>query len=223
MKIPLTTACLVVLFLSIHTQSAYSQVTCSCENAGDKVCAKGKVTCPSGCTAICSPNNACYFSCSTDMLHKRVNIKIVRQDGLHMAAELSRETGMNIQFVPDRKNVGKLYDYELTNSDIWPALEFLDRRGTVTVNHVDFRTFRKIQSGMKSGRKFSVRFRGLPADAVVSRLSFMSQLNLEIKSGDPATLVFIEANQMSLRDILKEISNTAKVEIDISDKSPQKK
>lgn len=223
MRISLTTACLVVLFLSIPTQSAYSQVTCSCENAGDKVCTKGKITCPNGCTAICSPNNACYFSCSTDMLDKRVNIKIVRQDGLQMAAELSRETGMNIQFVPDRKNVGKLYDYKLTNSDIWPALEFLDKRGTVTVNHIDFLTFRKIQSGMKSGRKFSVRFRGLPAHKVVSRLSFISQLNLEIKSGDPATLVFVEANQMSLRDILKEISNTARVEIDISDKSPQKK
>ena len=223
MRISLTTACVVVLFLSIHTQSAYSQVTCSCENAGDKVCAKGAITCPDGCIAICSRNNACYFSCSTDMLHKRVTIKVVQQDGVQMATVLSKETGKNIQFVPDRKNVGKLYDYELTNSDIWPALEFLDRRGTVTINRVDFRTFRKIQSGMKSGRKFSVRFRGEPAHVVVSRLTFMSQLNLEIKSGDPATRVFIEANQMSLRDILKEISNTARVEIDISDKSPQKK
>jgi len=157
------------------------------------------------------------------MLPKHVNIKIVQQDGQHMASELSRESGQNIEFVPDRKNVGKLYNYELKNSDIWSALVFLDKRGTVKINHVDFRIFRKIQNGMKSGRKFSVRFHGLPAHAVVSKLSFMSRLNLEIKSGDPATLVFVEANQMSLRDILKEISNTARVEIDISDKSPQKK
>lgn len=223
MRIALTTACLVVLFLSIHTQSAYSQVTCSCEKAGDKVCAKGEITCPDGCTAICSTNNACYFSCSTDMLDKRVKVKIMQQDGQHMASVLSKETGKNIEFVPDRNNIGKLYTYELKDSDIWPALEFLDRRGTVKINQIEFRTFRKIQIEMKSGRKFSVRFRGLPAQAVVSKLSFMSQLNLEIKSGDPATPVFVEVNEKSLRDILKEISNAAKVEIDVTNKSSQKK
>jgi len=230
MRISLTAACLVLLFLSILTQSAYTQVRCSCENAGDTVCPKGEITCPDGCTAICAANNACYLSCRTNMFEQRLTLKFQKKTGEQMASVLSNETGMTIQFdlYPDPKT-GKprtrkpLYDFKLTNSDIWPALVFLDKRGTVKINGVEFRTFQNIQSDMKSGRKFSVRFKGDPARKVVSALSFLSQMNLVIKSGDPASPVFVELNQMSLNDILKEISKTAKVEIEVSEKKPQKK
>lgn len=154
------------------------------------------------------------------MLDTRLTIKFVQKDGQHIASELSKRIGKNIQFVPYSRTAKQLYDFELNNSDIWPALTFLDKRGTVKINQIEFRTFRKIQIEMKSGRKFSVRFSGMPAREVVSKLAFLSQLNLEIKSGDPTSPVFVEVNEMSLRDILREISNKANVEIDISNKSP---
>ncbi len=156
------------------------------------------------------------------MLDKRVSIKFRKKDGQQMAAVLAKETGKTIDFVPYPQTAGKLYNFELKNSDIWPALVFLDKRGTVKINQIEFRTFRNIQIEMKSGRKFSVRFRGISARDAVSKLAFMSRLNLEIKSGDPASPVSVELNEMSLRDILKEISNTAKVEIDVN-KTPQNK
>jgi hypothetical protein len=161
------------------------------------------------------------------MFEQRLTLTFQKKTGEQMASVLSKETGMTIQFdlYPDPKT-GKprthkpLYDFKLTNSDIWPALVFLDKRGTVKINGVEFRTFQNIQSEMKSGRKFSVRFQGKPARDVVSELASWSQLNLVIKSGDPASLVFVELNQMTLNDILKEISKTARVEIEVRGKKP---
>ena len=151
---------------------------------------------------------------------KRLNQKFVRKSGQQMAAELSKETGEDIQFVPYRGNANKLYNFELKDSDIWPALTFLDKRGVVKINQIEFRTFRKIQIEMKSGRKFSARFSGLSAREVVSQLAFMSQTTLAIKSGDPTSLVFVEVKDMSLSDILKEIAATAKVEIAVGNQKP---
>src|SRR6185503_8998335 len=138
MRISLTTACLVLLFLSLQTQSAYSQIKCSCENAGDTVCPTAEIKCPDGCTAICAANNACYLSCRTNMFDQRLTLKFQKKTGEQMASVLSKETGMTIRFeiYPDPMT-GKppirkpLYDFRLNNSDMWPALVFRDERGTV--------------------------------------------------------------------------------------------
>lgn len=225
MRIALTTACLALLFLSLNTQSAYSQVSCACENAKkDEVCTKAEISCPDGCTVICSPNHACYASCRTDMLDdRRLNKKFARKSGQHIVAELSKETGDDIQFAPYPENANKLYNFELKDSDIWPALTFLDKRGVVKINQIEFRTFRKIQIEMKSGRKFSIGFNGIPAREVVSHLALISQTKLAIKSGDPASPVFVEVKDTSLRDLLKQIAASAKVEIAVGNQKPQKK
>ena len=224
MRISLTTACLIVLFLSIHTQSAYSQTSCSCQNAGDKVCNKGAITCPDGCIAICSANHACYFSCRTNMLDDtRLNLKFQKKEGQQIASALSKETGKTIDFAPYRENARRLYNFELKDSDIWPALVFLDKRGTVKINGIEFRRFREIQSEMKSEKKLSLRVNGIPAREVVSQLALMSQLPLQIQSGDPARLVFVEVNEMPLSDIIKQIAATANVKIDVGNQKPQKK
>jgi hypothetical protein len=161
------------------------------------------------------------------MFDQHLTLKFENKTGDQMAAVLSKASGMNIQFelYPDPvtgkpKTVKPVYDFTLTNSDIWPALAFLDKRGTVKINGIEFRTFQNIQVDMKSGRKFSVQFQGDPARNVVSTLSFMSQLNLVIKSGDPASPVFVDLKQMPLHDILKEISKSAKIEIEVSEKKP---
>lgn len=225
MRIALTTACLVLLFLTINTQSAYGQTTCACENSPkDKVCPKAEISCPDGCMAICSPNNACYVSCRTDMLDDRRWTKtFVQKSGQQIAAELSKLTGDNIQFALYPGKPNKLYNLKLKNSDIWHALTFLDKRGTVRVNQVEFRTFRNIQIEMKSGRRMSVRFTGLPAGEVVSQLALMSQTTLHIKSGDPASPVFVEVKEKTLADIIKQIASAASVEIAVGNQKYQKK
>jgi len=161
------------------------------------------------------------------MFDQRLTLKFQKKTGEQMASVLSKETGMTIRFeiYPDPMT-GKpptrkpLYDFRLNNSDIWPALVFLDERGTVKINGVEFRTFQNIQIEMKSGRKFSVQFKGEPAREVVSTLSGLSRFNLIIKSGDPASPVFVELKQRSLHEVLQEISKTAKVEIQVSEKKP---
>ncbi len=152
------------------------------------------------------------------MLDTRLTIRFVKNNGQQIASVLSTKTGKTIVFVPYPRTATRLYNLELKNSDIWPALVFLDKRGTVTINGIEFRTFRKIQLEMKSGRKFSVRFHGMPARDAVSKLAFLSQLKLRISSGNPTNRVSLDLTEMTLSEILKEMSANANVKIKVSNK-----
>lgn len=216
MRIPLTVVCYALLLLIGMIQPARGQqITCSCENVPDKSC-QGTIYCPDGCTAICAAKDTCYLSCRTDMFKSRFNLKFERKSGPQIASVLASKLGKPIEFVPYSRTANKLYNFELKNSDIWPALEFLDKRGTVKINRMDFRTFRKIQIEMKSGRKFSARFHDIPARDAVSKLAVLSRLNLQIRSGNPMNLVSLDLNEMTLSEMLKEISSSAKVKIRVS-------
>jgi len=137
----------------------------------------------------------------------------VKKSGQFIVDKLSRKLHKNITFEPYKGEEKGLYNFELKKSDAWPILSFLNKHGIVKINNKDFRTFIKMQEEVKQGRRLSVRFNRISANEVIKRLSFLSQFDLQIKSGKRSIPVSLHLNDKTLSEILEEISKTAKVEI----------
>lgn len=163
MKLALTLTVLGFLF-SAFTTSGSAQTSCSCEKIRNSTC-RGTITCPNGCTGLCGPDDTCYLSCGSDLLYERITVKFVNKKGEEIAATLSGQTHKKIEFRPYRRNASTRYNLEIKKDDIWNALNFLDRRGNVKINGVNFSALRKLRSEMNMGKKVSMTFIGIPGDA----------------------------------------------------------
>ena len=213
MTTPLTIFLLCVLTFALGlTRASAQNISCSCADTPENTC-QGTVNCPDGCTAVCGAKDTCYLSCRTDLLASPVSLRFVKKDGKFIAKSLSAKVNKDIKFEPYKRREKELYTFELKKSDIWPILSFLNRRGIVTINNKDFRTFLKMQREVKLGRRLSVRFESIPASEVIERLSFLSRFDLRIKSGDRSTPVSLHLDNKTLSEILDEVSKTANVEI----------
>jgi len=83
----------------------------------------------------------------------------------------------------------------------------LSKRGTVQIDGIDFRALQGLRSTLLAGEKISVKF-NMPADEVVSWLSFVSGLPLRINSGNAQVHVTVALQEATLQDIIQALSKT---------------
>jgi hypothetical protein len=67
---------------------------------------------------------------------------------------------------------------------------------------------------MRTGKKVSVTFNGIPAKDAVDKLSFMSGIPFRVKSGDPEKLVSISLQDVTLSEIIYRLSVAAGVKVE---------
>lgn len=154
----ITVATLALLLTCSHVSG---QTTCSCQAPDRKLGEDGKwqgcqvnnVTCRDGCTALCGTNDGCYSSCRIDILSQRISMDFVGKTGTEIASLLSDRTHKKIEFVPSKRHTLDRYSFSIKNDDIYNILSFLNKRGKVKVNDVDFAEFERMRNAMTKGRK----------------------------------------------------------------------
>ena len=77
----------------------------------------------------------------------------VGKTGTEIASLLSDRTHKKIEFVPFKRHTLDRYSFSIKNDDIYNILSFLNKRGKVKVNDVDFAEFERMRNAMTKGRK----------------------------------------------------------------------
>lgn len=209
MKLPLT---IVTLLLSLITFAPEVKAQdCSCK-ASDNKC-EMRLTCRLGCTALCTTNDACYSTCGNpeiDLIHVRVTLKF-KGNSTELASELSRMSGKKIEFLPRKEGPLNL---DLKEGPLWNALDFLSRRGAVTVGGIPFEKFQKIRRTMLKGGKVSMNFDKVPLKDAVAKLSSLSGLPFRVRPEDAERLISISLEDLTLKEIVARISAQTGVKIE---------
>lgn len=205
MKLPLTLPTLLLSLIAFTSIVAGQTVTCSCK-ASDGSCTP-RVSCPHGCTALCGSNDACYASCGSinvDKSNARITLKIDKEDSETIAASLTSRSGRRITFIPRKKT--DRFSFELNNDPVWNALKFLARRGTISVDGMDFEKLEELRRKLRKGEKVSVNFTDVSIRNAVAKLSFLSGLPFRVDSGDAEKKLSISLQEVTLSEIVSRIS-----------------
>jgi hypothetical protein len=102
----------------------------------------------------------------------------------------------------------------MKDEDLFNALKYLDRRGKVKFDGIDFLEIQSLRRQIKDGKKISsITFTGVSARDAVSRLAFISGKRLRIQKGDSQQNVSVSMKDATLNEILARISETGHVTI----------
>jgi hypothetical protein len=168
MRSPLTIANLLLVLAAAVTVVPGQKVTCSCDKiSGYRDCATN-VTCSDGCTNLCGSGDKCYASCTKGVFDQRYTIAFVKKTGQEIASEMSTVTHQKIEFVPYRRNRGEQYDLNLKNDDLFNVLNYLNKRGNVRFNGMDFSKVRGLRSKKRSGKTISTHLKEIPREDVMA-------------------------------------------------------
>jgi hypothetical protein len=219
MKNPLVTACLLIISLFGFEDTGFAQKKiCSCLKVGGRTCS-GTLKCAKGCSAICGRKDTCYLACSVKyrLVGRNLDLEFSQKTSREMAATLAAETGVPINFEPYSRGANELYDYKLVDSGIWKLLEFLDKRGTLVVNGIDFERLRQLKKTMKDGGRLArVRFNNTSVEEAVLQLEIMTGEYLRIVSGDSTKRIRVNVRRASLPYILETIRRKSGVRVTIT-------
>ena len=219
MKNALVTTCLFIIALFGFKNTSFAQKAqkvCSCIEVGGRTCS-GTIKCSKGCSAICGRKNICYLACSQELVGRNLDLEFFQQTSKEIAATLATQTQVPINFKPYSRRANELYDYKLINSGIWKLLEFLDERGTLSVNGLPFEELRKLKKKLKEGGRIArVRFNNTSVQEAVLHLEIMTGEYLRIVSGDSAKRISINIRLGSLPYILETIRRKSGVRVAIA-------
>ncbi len=217
MKLPLTTAALLLsLIISVLTATGQRQ-SCSCK-APDGSC-EANVNCSQhGCTAICGSKDGCYAACGKDTLLTRFTLQLVNKDSKQIVSALSKHTGKQIEFLP-RERDGR-FTIDIKGDDLWNAMDYLYERGVLKVNRVDWEKYRQIRGAALGGGKMSaVNFNSMSVKDALAHLSFLTGLSYRVESGDANKVVSISLQEVTLGEVLSRISEQTGVIIKQTEKN----
>lgn len=213
MKNALVITWLIIISFCVFETSYAQKKTCACKGLEGSTCT-GTVSCTHGCSAICGRKDTCYLSCSARVYRQNLNLNFTRQTSTDIATTLAKESKLRIRFKANSDTEKELYDYKLVNSDVWKLLEFLDARGTLVVNGIDFENLRVIKNQLRAGEKLAgVTFDNTLIEEAVANLELMTGEDLRIVSGKRTKRVSISIENVSLTDVLKEIRKETGVRI----------
>ena len=217
MKNPVVTTCLLIICLFGFENTGFAQKkVCSCIEVGGRTCS-GTIKCTKGCSAICGRKNTCYLACSQELVGRNLDLEFFQKTSKEIAATLAAETQVPISFEPYSRRANELYDYKLVNSGIWKLLEFLDERGTLVVNGLEFERLRQLKKIMKDGGRIArVRFNNTSVQEAVLQLEIMSGEYLRIVSGDSTKRISVDIRRASLPYVLETIRKKSGVRVAIT-------
>lgn len=129
--------------LSFSALPVFGQkLVCRCEKEAGRPCATF-VSCSDGCTTLCGPGKkGCNSACRKEGTEKQFTLKLENKTGKQIVSELSTESGLNIVFKAHPSYMNQRYDLDVKNDDVFNALNFLSKRGTITINEIPFADFK---------------------------------------------------------------------------------
>jgi hypothetical protein len=200
MKKTLAATSLSLLFFVSPMQVALAD-TCSC---GTNNCST-VTTCPGSCYAYCSTSGGCGSGCGKGRkgAAKEVTFQVTNSNSEQLSSELTRISGREIVFTASEPD--DLFSFDFKRAPVWEVFEELSKRGTVEIDGVDFRALQDLRSALLAGEKISLQF-SMPADEMVSWLSFVSGFPLRINSGNAQEHVRIALKEATLQDIIQALS-----------------
>jgi hypothetical protein len=203
---------LTALILIIPLHSVLAE-TCSC-SATDGSCSVS-ITCPGGCTAYC-PSGACRARClnsfwETDF-RQQVTLQMRGGSSRKLSTALARIIGKEIVVSPNKPD--ETYTFDFKNASLWDVLETLSENGTVQIEGEDFGKLLRIRKAFLTGEKMSVCIRQAHVRRLIDQLASLSGLSIRTTSGNIDTLVTLSLNDVTLKEIVAEISAQTGVQIE---------
>jgi hypothetical protein len=186
---------------------------CSCV-ALDGSCS-ASVSCPKGCTAYC-PSGKCYAKCldsfwETDF-RQQVTLQMRGGSSRKLSAALARITSKEIVISPNKAD--EAYTFDFKEASLWDVLEVLSENGKVQIAGEDFGKLLGIRKAFISGEKMSVCIHQASVRHLVDQLAILSGLSIRATSGNLDTLVTLTLKDVTLKEVVAEISEQTGVQIE---------
>jgi hypothetical protein len=161
MRTFLNIASLIVILASTGTIVSGQKLKCACEyqNSKDskdhcKVNTGRDDGCDDGCTAICGPRGSCGSFCRRGPYEQQhLTVTFEKKTGEQIAAELSGLAHQEIQFKPYRPYKTFKYDVIMKNDEVFNVLNILSKRGSVTIDGVDYLKIKESLIKKNSGKQ----------------------------------------------------------------------
>lgn len=178
--------------------------SCSCE-APDGSCS-ASITCTSGCEKFCGPNGNCYVYCSGvfPSLSREVTVEVENGTYPQLVNELSRVSGVNLEFVPLDSTA--VFNAGYKRAVLWDALESLSEHGALRVAGQDFQKIKRLRRILLSNEKISFAVRNTSVKTFVADLAALTGLSLRVTAGNPKSKVNVELSEATLDDIIAIVS-----------------
>lgn len=220
----LSTALMFFLILIIGLASALTRPTssaarefCSCTASDGSCSASG--SCTKGCVATC-PSNGCTVRCSgfTQFLEAEATIQMQNVNRGQLVAELARLSGKEISFSSTKPDAP--FNIDARQTPLWDLLELLADNGTLLIGGEDFEKMRAARRALVSGEKISLCAHNTPVGVFVKDMANLTGLSLRVVGGNPRTAVDVKLQDVTLKEILDEVSARTGVQIINDDEDP---
>lgn len=209
-------ASLLISLLLLNAPVAATFDSCSC-TADDGSCS-ANTSCPGGCIAMCPGNGSCRAVCSKGSgsqfdLMMQVTMQKTGGNSNQVASELARITGQPVVFAPFKAN--DIINLDVKRAALWDVLEMLSASGKIEIGGEDFSKLQKIRNALATGEKMSVCIHNVSVRRVVEEFSSLSGLPIRIAAGDPKTMVNLSVKDVTLEEILAQLSSQSGTEISL--------
>lgn len=206
---------LLIGLLLASTIVAAAFENCSC-TANDGSCS-ASISCAGGCIAIC-PSGACRATCSGGGGEAPPDFEMqvsMQQAGnsRQLSSELARITGQPVVFTPFR--VDETINLDVKRAKLWDLLEMLSASGKIEIAGDDFVKLQSIRKALVTGEKISVCIHNTTIQRIVSEFMSLSGLPIRTKSGDHKTVVSLSVKDVTLEEVLAQLSRQSGVEISV--------
>jgi hypothetical protein len=140
-----------------------------------------------------------------------VTVHSSRGSSKQVALELARVTSREVTFIPN--NSQEKFNLDAKEIPLWDVLETLSQSGKLRIGGEDFSDLRALRQALRSGERMRVCIHNASVQSVVEEFAGISGLPIRITSGDPATLVTISVQDVTLEEALARISEQTGVQI----------
>lgn len=198
------------LLLTTLVAATFDQCSCS---AQDGSCS-ASISCAGGCIAIC-PSGRCRAKCSDETgffeYDMRVTMQQIGSNGKQISSELARITGQPVVFTPFKAD--DTISLDVKRAKLWDLLEILSASGKIEIGGDDFAKLQSIRNALVTGEKISVCIQNTTIQRVIREFASLSGLRIRTTSGDPKTVVNLSVKDVTLEEILAQLSSQGNVEI----------
>jgi hypothetical protein len=147
-----------------------------------------------------------------------VTLKITAADSKLIAYALRLATNREVEFRPF--NINEKIDLDFKSIQLWTVLESISEYGKLRVGGIDFEDLQMMRRPLMRGERVSMCIYEASVKRVVSYLSFLSGLPLEVVSGDAEVRISASFSKVTFNEIIASISVKAGIKIEVRETAP---
>lgn len=212
------TAAIVLVVAFTRSTSSAVRNDCSC-SARDGSCSASGSCSGGGCTASC-PSDGCNVHCSGfySMLQTEMTLQMQGATNKRLVAEVARVSGKEVAFSSKRPDVP--FNLDVKGAPLWDVLEILSDNGTLLIGGEDFEKLRLTRRALLSGEKISMCVQNTPVSTFVTDLAGLTGLPIHITGGNARATVNVKLRDVTLQDIIAQVSEQTGAKITEEDGGP---